>query len=102
MGNSDPGNSYMRVGEDDEELRPWHCMYETQILGLMMGDTWWWLTCWVWPDLARTSSQWVLSARLVELHLETRSRSAHSSTLRPCASDFLEPFPSSALEATQG
>ena len=28
MGNSDHGTSYMRVGGDDGELRPWHFLYE--------------------------------------------------------------------------
>ena len=28
MGNSDHGTSYMRVGGDDGELRPWHFIYE--------------------------------------------------------------------------
>ena len=27
MGNSDHGTTYMRVGEDDGELRPWHYIY---------------------------------------------------------------------------
>jgi len=28
MGNSDHGTTYMRVGGDDGELRPWHYIYE--------------------------------------------------------------------------
>jgi len=27
MGNSDHGTTYMRVGGDDGELRPWHDVY---------------------------------------------------------------------------
>ena len=27
MGNSDHGTTYMRVGGDDGELRPWHYIY---------------------------------------------------------------------------
>jgi len=27
MGNSDHGTTYMRVGRDDGELRPWHYIY---------------------------------------------------------------------------
>ena len=28
MGNSDHGTTYMRVGGDEGELRPWHYIYE--------------------------------------------------------------------------
>ena len=31
MGNSDHGTAYMRVGGDDGELRPWHCIYVNSI-----------------------------------------------------------------------
>jgi len=38
MGNSDHGATYMRVGGDDVELRPWHYIYEREREGGSRGE----------------------------------------------------------------